>query len=113
MAHIKIGDPAELSADYSLATISSVDEKGKTTKGKVLVATDVSDNYVMLLGSDDSEYKENEKIMDEIWGASLCVAEALAARASLITSTAQPDRSTPRPLFVDGFSTQSPDRRRR
>ena len=55
--------------DYSLGSISSVDEKGKITKGKVLVATDVSDNYVMLLGSDESEFKENEKIMDEIWGS--------------------------------------------
>src|SRR2546425_5239112 len=30
---IKIGDPKELSEDYSLASISSVDEKGKATKG--------------------------------------------------------------------------------
>src|SRR5713226_679654 len=67
--NVKIGDLVELSDDYSLGTISSVDEKGKTTKGKVLVATDVSDNYVMLLGTDESEYKENEKIMDEIWGS--------------------------------------------
>jgi len=58
-----------LSDDYSLATISSVDKDGKTTKGKVLVATDVSDNYVVLLGSPESEYKENEKIIDEIWGS--------------------------------------------
>ena len=67
--NVKIGDLVELSDDYSLGTISSVDEKGKTTKGKVLVATDVSDNYVMLLGTDESEFKENEKIMDEIWGS--------------------------------------------
>jgi len=67
--NVKIGDLVELSDDYSLGTISSVDEKGKVTKGKVLVATDVSDNYVMLLGTDESEYKENEKIMDEIWGS--------------------------------------------
>lgn len=66
---IKIGTPTELSDDYSLATISSVDKDGKTTKGKVLVATDVSDNYVVLLGTDESEFKENEKIMDEIWGS--------------------------------------------
>ena len=67
--NVKIGDLVELSGDYSLGTISSVDEKGKITKGKVLVATDVSDNYVMLLGTDESEYKEYEKIMDEIWGS--------------------------------------------
>jgi hypothetical protein len=67
--NIKIGDLTELSDDYSLATISSVDEKGKVTKGKVLVATDVNDNYVMLLGTPEAEYKENEKIIDEIWGS--------------------------------------------
>jgi hypothetical protein len=66
---VKITDVVELSDDYSLAMISSVDDKGKVTKGKVLVATDVTDNYVMLLGSDESEFKENEKIMDEIWGS--------------------------------------------
>jgi len=66
---VKITDVVELSDDYSLGMLSSVDAKGKVTKGKVLVATDVSDNYVMLLGTDESEYKENEKIMDEIWGS--------------------------------------------
>jgi hypothetical protein len=66
---IKIGTPTELSDDYSLATISSVDEKGKTTKGKVLVATDVTDNYVMLLGTDADKFDANEKTIDEIWGS--------------------------------------------
>jgi hypothetical protein len=67
--NVKIGDLVELNDDYSLGTITSVDEKGKATKGKVLVATDVTDNYVMLLGTPESEYKENEKIIDEIWGS--------------------------------------------
>lgn len=66
---IKIGTPNEISDDYSVATISSVDEKGETTKGKVLVATDVTDNYVMLLGSPEKEYAANEKIIDTIWGS--------------------------------------------
>ena len=34
-----------------------------------VLTDDVSDNYVMLLGSDESEFKENEKIMYEIWGS--------------------------------------------
>jgi hypothetical protein len=50
-------------------SISSVDEKGKVTKGKVLVGTDVTDNYVMLLGADESEFTANEKIIDGIWGS--------------------------------------------
>lgn len=66
---IKIGTPTELSNDYSVATISSVDEKGKVTKGKVLVATDVTDNYVMLLGTDADKFEANEKTIDEIWGS--------------------------------------------
>ena len=67
--NIKFGNLEELSADYSLGTYSAVNEHGKPVKGKVLVATDVTDNYVMLLGADEAEYKENEKIIDEIWGS--------------------------------------------
>ena len=59
----------ELSDDYDLAEISSVDEKGVTTKGKLLMATDVTDNYIVLVGSPESDYKANEKIIDEIWGS--------------------------------------------
>jgi azurin len=66
---VKITDVVELSDDYSLGMISSVDEHGKVTKGKVLVATDVTDNYVMLLGTDEKEFAANEKIMDDIWGS--------------------------------------------
>jgi len=66
---IKIGTATELSPDYSVATISSVGKDGKTTKGKVLVATDVTDNYIMLVGTDDSKYGANEKTIDEIWGS--------------------------------------------
>jgi len=66
---IKIGEATELSPDYSIATISSVGKDGKTTKGKALVATDVTDNYIMLVGTDDSKYGANEKTIDEIWGS--------------------------------------------
>ncbi|HEY6331125.1 MAG TPA: hypothetical protein VI756_17485 [Blastocatellia bacterium] len=66
---VKVTDVVELSDDYSLGMISFVDKDGKVTKGKVLVATDVTDNYVMLLGTDEKEYAANEKIIDEIWGS--------------------------------------------
>jgi hypothetical protein len=66
---IKITDSKEISADYSLANISSVDEKGKTTKGKVLVGTDVTDNYIILVGTDADKFAANEKTIDEIWGS--------------------------------------------
>jgi len=67
--NVKITDVVELSDDYSLGMISSTDEQGRVTKGKILVATDVTDNYVMLLGTDEKEYAANEKIIDEIWGS--------------------------------------------
>jgi len=66
---IKITDTKSLSDDYSLANISSVDKDGKTTKGKVLVGTDVTDNYIMLVGTDAAKFAANEKTIDEIWGS--------------------------------------------
>jgi len=66
---IKIDAPKELSADYSLANCSSVDEKGKTTKAKILVGTDVTDNYIILVGTDSDKFGANEKTIDEIWGS--------------------------------------------
>src|SRR6266550_6959244 len=66
---IKIDAPKELSADYSLANCSSVDEKGKTTKAKILVGTDVTDNYIILVGTDADKFGANEKTIDEIWGS--------------------------------------------
>jgi hypothetical protein len=66
---IKVTDIKEISDDYSVANISSVDEKGKTTKGKVLVGTDVTDNYIVMVGTDADKYAANEKTIDEIWGS--------------------------------------------
>jgi len=66
---VKVTDIKELSDDYSVANISSVDEKGKTTKGKVLVGTDVTDNYIVMVGTDADKFSANEKTIDEIWGS--------------------------------------------
>jgi hypothetical protein len=66
---IKVGTLTELSADYSLATYTAINEEGNPVRGKVLVATDVTDNYVMIVGAEESEYKANEKTIDEIWGS--------------------------------------------
>jgi len=66
---VKVTDVKELSDDYSVASISSVDEKGKTTKGKVLVGTDVTDNYIVMVGTDADKFSANEKTIDEIWGS--------------------------------------------
>lgn len=66
---IKIDEPKELNDDYSLATFSSTGEDGKPGKGKLLVATDVNDNYIMFVGGDAANFGANEKTIDEIWGS--------------------------------------------
>ena len=67
--NVKIGSLTELSADYSLASYTALDEDGKPVKGKVLVATDVTDNYVMLVEVEEPQFQANEKIIDQIWGS--------------------------------------------
>ena len=59
----------ELSDDYSLATFTSTGKDGKPGKGKILVGTDVTDNYIMLVGGDADKFGTNEKTIDEIWGS--------------------------------------------
>ncbi|MBL8207436.1 MAG: hypothetical protein JNM09_24600 [Blastocatellia bacterium] len=66
---IKISDLVELSNDYSLGTYNALSKDGTPVKGKVLVATDVTDNYVMIVGTQASEFKASEEIIDEIWGS--------------------------------------------
>lgn len=66
---IKIEEAKELSDDYSLATFTSTGKDGKPGKGKILVATDVTDNYILLVGGDADKFASNEKTIDEIWGS--------------------------------------------
>lgn len=66
---IKIEAAKELSDDYSVATFTSTGKDGKPGKGKILVATDVTDNYIMLVGGDADKFGANEKTIDEIWGS--------------------------------------------
>jgi len=66
---IKIDAAKELSEDYSLATFTSTGKDGKPGKGKILVGTDVTDNYIMLVGGDTDKFGANEKTIDEIWGS--------------------------------------------
>jgi hypothetical protein len=67
--NVKVGSLTELSDDYSLATFTATGEDGKPLKGKALVATDVTDNYVMLVGAEEPQYQANEKVIDQIWGS--------------------------------------------
>jgi hypothetical protein len=66
---IKIESAKELNEDYSLATFTSTGKDGKPGKGKILVGTDVTDNYIMLVGGDADKFGANEKTIDEIWGS--------------------------------------------
>jgi hypothetical protein len=66
---IKIEAAKELSADYSLATFTSTGKDGKPGKGKILVGTDVTDNYLVIVGGDLDKFSPNETTIDEIWGS--------------------------------------------
>jgi hypothetical protein len=56
------------SDDYALAEASSVDSDGKKYKMKILVGTDVTDNYVMVVYTPEEKYEANKGIIDQIWG---------------------------------------------
>jgi hypothetical protein len=66
---IKIDAGKELSEDYSLYTFTSTGKDGKPGKGKILVGTDVTDNYIMLVGGELDKFAASEKTIDEIWGS--------------------------------------------
>ncbi len=36
---------------------------------KILVATDVTDNYIMVVGTTEGEFKAHEQEIDQIWGS--------------------------------------------
>lgn len=54
---------------YSLAEATMNGKDGSKSKAKILVGTDVTDNYVMIVGTEESKFAANEKIIDEIWGS--------------------------------------------
>ncbi len=59
----------ELSPDYSLADATSLDKDKKKSRYRVLVATDKTDNYIMIVGTDEEKFDANHAIIDEIWGS--------------------------------------------
>lgn len=66
---VKVTDVQTLSDDYDVASFSSIDKDGKPSKGKALVGTDITDNYIVIVGTDGDKYAANEKTIDEIWGS--------------------------------------------
>ncbi len=55
------------SDNYSIAD-ATIAGKDKKAKARILVATDVTDNYIMIIITEESKFAANEKIIDEIWG---------------------------------------------
>lgn len=57
------------SDNYAVSEVTATNKEGGKNKGKIMVGTDVTDNYVMILGTEEAKYAANEKIIDEIWGS--------------------------------------------
>lgn len=55
--------------DYAVAEAASVDAKGVKSKMKILVGTDITDNYVMIVGCDENKYNAKRDTIDAIWGS--------------------------------------------
>jgi hypothetical protein len=54
---------------YSIAD-ATMKQDGKSNKARILVGTDISDNYIMILVCENEEkFASNEKVIDEIWGS--------------------------------------------
>lgn len=65
---IKIDNLKDISDDYGLADAAFTLD-GKPHKVRILVATDVTDNYIMIVGTDEPNFKSKEQIIDGIWGS--------------------------------------------
>ena len=66
---VQAGTLSAESEDYSLADATTVDADGKKAKLRILVGTDVTDNYVMIVGTEEAKFDANKEIIDAIWGS--------------------------------------------
>ena len=66
---VQAGTLTAESDDYSLADATTGDADGKKSKVRVLVGADVTDNYVMIVGTDEARFDANKEIIDAIWGS--------------------------------------------
>jgi hypothetical protein len=68
-SNVTIGSLKAESEDYSIAD-AAVKTDLKSNKARILVGTDVTDNYIMILVCENEEkFAANEKVIDEIWGS--------------------------------------------
>ena len=57
------------SEDYAIADATTLHKDFGKSKLRILVGTDITDNYVMILGASVKNFDANEKIIDTIWGS--------------------------------------------
>ncbi len=55
--------------DYAVADATTVAQDGTKEKQRIMVGTDINDNYVMILNTAEDKFAANEKTIDEIWGS--------------------------------------------
>lgn len=64
--------PGKLKAEsdeYAVADATTVMPSGEKARLRILVGTDVTDNYVMIIGTEEAKFAANESIIDQIWGS--------------------------------------------
>ncbi len=64
-----IGDLRAESEDYAVGDALTVLEDGSKGKLRILVGTDITDNYIMIIGASTKNFAANEKTIDLIWGS--------------------------------------------
>ena len=57
------------SDDYAIANATTVLEDGSKGTLRILVGTDITDNYIMIIGATPKNFSVNEKTIDTIWGS--------------------------------------------
>lgn len=63
------GDLKASSDEYAVADATTVHPSRGKGKLRILVGTDITDNYVMIIGVEEERFSANESIIDAIWGS--------------------------------------------
>jgi hypothetical protein len=66
---INVGAVVPIGADYGLAEMTMVDDSSVRYKTLVLVATDITDNYVMIIGTPEADFAKNRDTLDAMWSS--------------------------------------------
>lgn len=66
---IKTGSVLGASDNYVVVEATSVDKQGVNSKMRILVGTDVTDKYVLIVGCDQKDFDKKKETVDAIWGS--------------------------------------------